>query len=66
MVKIIDTSQIKKHEKKRKDCDKIEKLIKYNMHVQDHQKHLLKKKKKLLSNRKTIHNFRQLKKYTQT
>ena len=39
------------------DCDKMEKLIKYHMHVQYHTKSLFEKEKTFSSNYATIHCF---------
>ena len=39
------------------DRDKLEKLIKYHMHIQYHKKNLFEKEKIFSSNRKTIHCF---------
>ena len=38
------------------DCDQMEKLIKYHLHVQYHKKRLF-EKEKLSNRRKTIHYF---------
>ena len=37
--------------------DKMEKLIKYHMHIEHHNKHLFEKEKTSLSNCKAIHCF---------
>ena len=37
--------------------DKMEKLIKYHMHIEHHNKHLFEKEKTFLSNCKAIHCF---------
>ena len=47
----------KETRKIRTDPDKIEKSIKYYMHVQYHKKHLFEKEKTFSSNRKAIHCF---------
>ena len=39
------------------DHDKMEKLIKYHLHVQYHKNHLLEKEKTFPCNHKTIHSF---------
>ena len=40
-----------------KDCDKMEKLIKYHMHVKYHKKSLFEKEETFSGNCKTIHFF---------